>query len=57
MVVVDSQQQSNMVKLAAGETEEQRQRSKAEFLTDCFSLRDALADKANLNNFFLGAKN
>ena len=46
-----------VVLVVGGETKEQRQRSKAEFLTDCFSLRDALADKANLNNFFLGAKN
>ena len=45
-----------VVALVGGETEEQRQRSKAEFLTDCFSLRDALADKANLNHFFLAAK-
>ena len=45
-----------MVALVGGETKEQRQQSKAEFLTDCFSLRDALADKVNLNNFFLAAK-
>ena len=45
-----------VVVMVGGETKEQIQRSKAEFLTDCFSLRDALADKANLNNIFLAAK-
>ena len=45
-----------VVLVVGGETKEQRQRSKAEFLTVCFSLRDALADKANLNNIFLAAK-